>query len=280
MNKKLKMYYADLGNMGDQLNSLIVEELFGYRVTHRTYLTGKVSGIGSGLGQFTLHGNIFMRMAERVAGLFFPDVTIWGTGFIEYKEQDEPFYRKKISFAAVRGELSKKRVEKILGRELDIPTGDAGILAPCIIHEPIKKKYDVGIIPHMNELGEDMLFFEKLAKYYNNSIIIKVTDDPKEVVRTIGECKAIVSSSLHGLIVADGFHIPNCHIVVTQKLRGDGFKFDDYYSAYGVKHEYIDLNKEAPPSVEDVIKNYKLSTEMVEKKKRMLIDRFPMKGDF
>ena len=127
--KSLKVYYAKAPNMGDRLNKMIIETLFGYKVKQHTFLTGELSGIGSGLGQFTLRENKIIALAERISGLLFPNVTIWGTGFICYKKQDTKFYRKNIKFAAVRGELSKRRVEGILGRQLTIPTGDAGILA-------------------------------------------------------------------------------------------------------------------------------------------------------
>lgn len=273
--KTLNMYYANLGNMGDQLNKLIVEEIFDCKVKRHTYLTATVSGIGSGLGQFIPHGNVVMQFIERVTGLLFPDVTIWGSGFYNYSKQDKSFYRKNIKFAAVRGELSKQRVEKILGHKTNIPTGDAGILAPCLIHQEEEKKYEVGIIAHMNELVNDMDTINRIAANYHNSKVIKVTDDPLTVVREIAQCKVIISSSLHGLIVADGFGIPNAHIVITEKLGGDGFKFDDYYSGYHVEHTFIDIRKETLPSIEEVIAHYKIPRSEVLKKQKMLIDVFP-----
>lgn len=276
MNKKQKVYYANLGNMGDQLNKLIIEKLFGYPVVRHTYLTGNISGIGSGLGQFTLHGNMIMRCAERFFGMLFPNVTIWGSGFYRYQKKDFKFYRRNTKFAAVRGELSKQRVEAVLGHHISAVTADAGILAPYLFDDPIEKKYKVGIIPHMNELtGRDWEFLEKVRDHYDNSIIINVTDDPLQVVRQIAECEVIISSSLHGLIVADGFHIPNRHIIVTEKLGGDGFKFDDYYSAYGLEHKFTDLRKEELPSVEQVIGWYAVSADVVEMKKQQLIECFP-----
>ena len=36
--------------MGDRLNKMIIETLFGYKVKQHTFLTGELSGIGSGLG--------------------------------------------------------------------------------------------------------------------------------------------------------------------------------------------------------------------------------------
>lgn len=66
--KSLKVYYADVPNMGDILNKLIVENLFGFNAIRRTYLTGELSAIGSGLGQFTYHGGFIFRLIQKVSG--------------------------------------------------------------------------------------------------------------------------------------------------------------------------------------------------------------------
>lgn len=41
-----------------------------------------------------------------------------------------------------------------------------------------------------------------------------------------------MSTSLHGLIVADSYGIPNAWIKQPQDIGGNGYKFDDYYSAF------------------------------------------------
>ena len=271
--KKLNVYYAKVENMGDKLNKEIIEKCFGYDVCRRTYLTGQLSGIGSGLGNCTLEGNFFKKTLKKIFGLLFPSVSIWGTGFISYKNCDEKFYKKKINFCAVRGELSKKRVEKLLGRELDIPVGDAGILSSYLLDNRPKLKYDVGIIAHYKEQDDEV--FKKLLLRFNNSVFIDVKDTPLNVTHKIAECKVIISSSLHGLIIADSLGVPNKHIVVTDNLLGDGFKFDDYYSAYGLKHEYVDMNKDDIYNLEDVVNDYKITKEMVEEKKQDMLNCFP-----
>jgi len=273
MKKSLNVYYAKVPNMGDKLNVAIIERLFGYKVHRHTFLTGELSAIGSGLGQFTLKDNPFVALAERISGFLFPTVTIWGTGFVCYKEKDTPFYRRNMRFAAVRGELSKKRVEDILGKELDIPTGDAGILASYLLSEPVEKKYSVGIIAHYKEQDEPI--FQELVNTYPQSLFIDVRQTPDAVIRQIASCECIISSSLHGLIIADSLGIPNIHIKVSDKLLGDGFKFDDYYSAYDLKRPMIDLNKEKIPTLEWVKDNYPITKEMVETMKQNMIQSFP-----
>jgi hypothetical protein len=278
MKKSLNVYYAKVPNMGDKLNVAIIERLFGYKVHRHTFLTGELSAIGSGLGQFTLKDNPFVALAERISGFLFPTVTIWGTGFVCNKDNDTPFYRRNMRFAAVRGELSKKRVERILGRKLDIPMGDAGILASYLLTEPVEKNYQVGIIAHYKEQDEPI--FQELVNTYPQSLFIDVRQTPDAVIRQIASCECIISSSLHGLIIADSLGIPNIHIKVSDKLLGDGFKFDDYYSAYDLKHPVIDIKKENIPSLEWVKEHYPITKEMVETVKRNMIQSFPFEHAF
>lgn len=270
---KLKLYYVDIKNMGDQLNPMIVRDVFGYESERSSYLTGELSAIGSGLDQFMLHGSVTDRLRQRVYGARHPLVYVWGTGFINAPAGDTAFYRKAMRFCAVRGELSKRRVEALLGRRLYIPTGDGGLLANELIPEQIEKKYDLGIVPHVCDLGESAM--AELRQRYGSLAVIDVREEPYSVLRRIAECRTILSSSLHGLVVADSFGIPNRHIVISDKPKGDGFKYDDYYSAYGVEHRFTDLRQSDACTPEEIEKSYLITPDMVAEKREQLRAAFP-----
>lgn len=72
MPDKIKMYYSKLRNMGDCLNELIVKECFGYEAERHSFLDGEICGIGSCLGQYTLHGSAMMRLQQRINGSVSP----------------------------------------------------------------------------------------------------------------------------------------------------------------------------------------------------------------
>lgn len=270
--RKLKVYYAQVDNMGDKLNAYLMKTLFGYEIVRRTPLTCELSGIGSGLGQFTYSEKKWLSCAEHVTGKIWPEAFVWGTGFIDQRE-DTPFYRKNMKFCAVRGNLSKKRVEKLLGRPMNMPVGDGGILTACAFDRPVEKKYEVGIIAHYKEQEE--LVFAKLTKKFPKSILINVRQEPEIVAEQIAQCECILSSSLHGLILADSFHIPNLHIKVSDAMLGDGFKFADYYSSYGLKDQKKDLNYETIDSLYEVYDRYCVTPQMVEHQKDQMKKAFP-----
>ena len=274
MQETVKLYYAKLANMGDLLNVLIVEKCFGYTVERHSFLTGEVCAIGSCLAQYTLHGSLPMRLRQRINGIVRPRVSIWGTGFINYTDCEGKFFKREMDFRAVRGELTRKNVERMTGKKLNIPTGDAGILASELLDERPEKVYDIGIVPHICDLSDPAC--QKLADSYPNAILINVKDEPLEVVKQIAQCRTVLSSSLHGLIVADSFHIPNRHLVFSDRPLGDGYKFDDYYSAYPVPHLLCDIRTDRAPGIEEIEADYAITASMVETKKKLMRESFPL----
>ena len=176
-------------------------------------------------------------------------------------------------FHAVRGELTRRSVERMTGRTLDIPTGDGGILADELLDTLPEKRYDVGIVPHVCDLNDPAV--TDLLGRYENAKFINVKDDPIAVLTEIAQCRCILSSSLHGLIAADSFHIPNLHIVFSDRPLGDGYKFDDYYSAYGVQHSPRDLRVSAAPAIAEIRDGWRIRPEQVEEKKRQMRAAFP-----
>ena len=269
---KLSVYFANRPNMGDRLNVDLIEKYFGYQVKRSTYLTGKVAAIGSGLGNYTYEEETWKNILKAASGIFFPEVYIWGMGFVRYKDNDSKFYKRNTHICALRGELSRKRVEKIMGKPVDVPLADAGILADGLLDSVPEKKYSMGIIAHYKE--QDHPVFAELQKR-PDSIFIDVRKAPIDVIRDIAACRTVLSSSLHGLIIADSLHIPNHHLKVTDRLLGDGFKFDDYYSAYGLSHEYTDAAAGHIPTPDEIIDGYRIDPDQVDRKKEELLKAFP-----
>lgn len=79
-------------------------------------------------------------------------------------------------------------------------------------------------------------------------------------------CCSIISNSFHGLIIPDSYCIPNRHVVLTNKLSGDGYKFRDYYSPFGLDDVIIDINRNSTVDIDSIIGDYRITKNMVEKK--------------
>lgn len=279
--KKLKVHYTKVDNMGDLLNELIIENLFGYKVIQAEgRFDIDTTGIGSGLnGLFPNKSHaeaLPKRMIYSVYDRLAQPMQIWSTGFISYPTEVEIPLRNNINISCVRGELTKKRLADITKKNLDnVHTADGGLLASELLKGKVVKKYSIGIIPHYKEVNEG--FFKQLAEKYKNSLLINLADDPLKVIEQMASCECIISTSLHGLIVADSFGIPNKRLVYTDNLKGDGYKFNDYYSAFGLtEHKITDLNKMKAPSIESVFDDYQITTQAVDQKKEGLVNSFSL----
>jgi len=137
----------------------------------------------------------------------------------------------KAKILAVRGPLTAK------GLKGDFALGDPGLLADELVQLE-DKQYDLGVIPHWTD--HTLEFDKRFLKY--NPKIIRVGDDPLEVIREIGRCKKIVSSSLHGIILADAFGIPRRIEISPRALthshqEGGLFKWRDYSLSLGMELE-------------------------------------------
>lgn len=130
----------------------------------------------------------------------------------------------------VRGKLTKNNLPENIQNSLFL--GDPGLIMNKVFPEKIEKQYKLGIVPHF--VDEDCEIVKNwIDKFKNQVILINVLRDAKVVIQEIKQCEYIVSSSLHGLITADSFDIPNVRFVnrKTMPTYFYDYKFDDYYSS-------------------------------------------------
>ncbi len=175
---------------------------------------------------------------------------VWGSGVIEKNTRVA-----KATFLAVRGPKTREILIK-QGCEVPEIYGDPALLLPKF-YTPNKslKKYAVGIIPHYVD-------YIKVFEWYKNNDTIKVinllNDSVEEVVDEICSCETIISSSLHGIIVAHTYQIPAVWVKFSDKLFGDDLKFYDYFSSvnkYDISSNFIHQKLSKEELVSLVLKN-------------------------
>jgi len=162
--------------------------------------------------------------------------SIVGTGFLQ---DGPPIDFKNASVWAVRGELSKSRIE---GHQVDVLL-DPGLLVDQMYNFNKTKDYELGIIPHYKDKG-DKLVQKWIKKYPSRVNIIDVQNEPKHVISEIGSCKYVVSSSLHGIVSSHSLGIPCAWAKISEKLKGGSYKFDDYFSVFGRKPNQVLLHRQ------------------------------------
>jgi pyruvyltransferase len=197
-------------NFGDSLSPALVERISRRRVEYASLEECDLVAIGS--------------LVETVLGTKRTrPVHIWGTGFLK---NGEAVNDARLLCAAVRGPITRDR----LGLRADAPLGDPGLLADLLVDGASPKVAALGIVPHYVDLDKPIVDdFRKARGHRVISPLLPVTD----FIRAVGQCDAIVSSSLHGLIVADALSIPNRRIRLSQRVIGGSYKFNDYFRSIG-----------------------------------------------
>lgn len=199
-------------NYGDLLGKYLVEKITNKKVVwvkpSAFSLHDLISPIYVTIGSILTHVN--------------KKCVVWGSGIIS-----KAYPIKKAKFLAVRGPQTRKH---LLNQGFDVPEiyGDPALLLPRHYHPEIKKEYEIGIVPHYKD-------FKKVSEWYKKDesilIIDLMTNHVEETTNEFLKCKKIVSSSLHGVIVAHAYDIP----AVWQKFSGDVFgddiKYQDYFES-------------------------------------------------
>jgi hypothetical protein len=67
-----------------------------------------------------------------------------------------------------------------------------------------------------------------LQRQWNGSQVIDIKSSLFGIMDQIVKCEFVLSSSLHGMIFADSYDIPNGHIILSNKVIGGTHKFRDY----------------------------------------------------
>lgn len=223
------LYYSDFSkNWGDYINPFLVNKITGKRVVSYKRIYNiknkqKLFGVGSILHHRRLENSI-----------------IWGSGFIYPPKK---LHGKPSQILALRGEKSAKIFEDF-GVSHSGVYGDPALLFPSFYNPVGELKYKIGIIPHYSELG-DFKNSQVLSENKDVKIISPMVpkNEVYKIIDQIKECEIVISSSLHGLILADSYQKPSLRFNYSNKLVGGNFKFEDYYSGVGLKnHNTIQIN--------------------------------------
>lgn len=195
---------------------------------------------------------------------------VWGSGIISRKDTFEEAH-----FYAVRGPLSRKRILE-LGYSCPEIYGDPALLLPLYYTNKAVITHKLGIIPHYVD-------YNKVKQWYQNDKSIKVidllTDDISQTTDEICACERIISSSLHGVIVAHAYGIPAVWVRFSNKLSGDNVKFEDYFRSVNIEsYKGQMLDKKSPEDViESLFNSYPTQTpkEKLSQIQEQLIKAFP-----
>lgn len=199
----LSVYWATgpaPGNFGDILTPLILKH---YKIPHHWehFDTAKAISTGS-----------IIKRAHKGS-------LVLGSGAMRQSDKLEP----RATYQWVRGPLTAEIVRRDGGVCPD-EYGDPAMLLPRIYPRTVQPDQEVGYFLHYVDLDNASRF----------PFVISPIDPVQTVLERMWRCKRIVSSSLHGIIVAHAYGIPAAWVKVSDRLTGDDTKFHDHALAVGL----------------------------------------------
>ncbi len=233
-------------NVGDYLSKVIVAKILesrGTRIADKTSKKNRLLAIGS-----------ILHYANT-------DDCIWGTG--RNGNISEGHYKfTSLDVRAVRGPLTR---DYLLKRGIACPDrfGDPALLAPWLfprqLFEGTAPHRDYIVIPH---------FLTDLSKLrLDSQHLCMPMLMPAEFIRRIVNSSLVISSSLHGLILAEAYGVPTVFLNVwhTENI----LKYEDYYLGTGRK------NCSSVSSIEEALAVERASPPDFTQIQRSLLDAFP-----
>lgn len=234
-SKFINLYWFNTEvNFGDSINLFLVNKLSSKKVVWvypKYCLSDNYLCIGSVLNEVSRN------------------TVVWGSGFIT---NNITKLKRPKKIYAVRGPKSR---QVFIENGIDCPEvyGDPALLLPKIYFPKIKKKYKLGIIPHY--VDKNNIFLSKLKSEKGIKILDIQEKNPLKFIDDLLSCEQIVSSSLHGLIVADAYAIPSIWIKFSDNIVGGNFKFLDYFMSVGRKDkEALFVNHDI--SIDDLLNHF------------------------
>lgn len=162
-----------------------------------------------------------------------------GSGFVDSDRN----FNGNPKFLTVRG---NKTLDILRQRKFnyDISVGDPAILMPDYFKPiPEIQKYNLGVIPHL--IDEEIAFKKFSGKRGVKIINLRLHEQEfteiESIITQICSCRQIISSSLHGLIIAHTYGIPGIWCEFSDNVIGNGFKFKDYFSAHSENEDIFPL---------------------------------------
>lgn len=236
--KPLALYWSSSKpNFGDALSPLICARVSGREVVWAPPGRCDVIALGS----------LMQRLKEH---WWTRRVHVWGTGFIEQPAT----HASRHHYHAVRGRLTHAA---ITGLTQDVALGDPGLLTHLLVEDvpAPAKRCRVLVIPHYKDKGNAGL--AELAARVPGVEVGDIFAPVATLLEQIRAAEVVLSSAMHGLIAADSLGVPNAWLKLSDAVRGGDFKFNDYYSVFGLAATPLALSESLLRDPSDVAVAYR-----------------------
>ncbi|WP_273653633.1 polysaccharide pyruvyl transferase family protein [Cellulomonas fimi] len=202
-------------NFGDELSRLVVEYFTGRRVRWAPSSSASLVGIGS--------------VAERFLGVN-PEGQVFGSGAREFRRDPSTAAVDPARILAVRGELTRDFLRLPAG----VPLGDPGLAVSDLVPRNGRRR-GVVVIPHFRTYGSAAGRSQLARLVADGCEVVAPSRSPLEVATRAARSDLVVTSSLHGLVVANATSVPAILVRFASRTQEPDAKYADYLSAFSRK---------------------------------------------
>lgn len=220
-------------NVGDNLTPYIIKKITG---KDPVYAMG-----GSNYPHYILSGSMLNHANEYS--------TVWGAGLASMTDGVNPDVR----MLAVRGPISRMRAISCYAKCPSV-YGDPAMILPELYQPKREKRHDIGVIGHYVDQ------FRVNEWYRDKAHIINVLQPVESFVDDVVSCERVISSSLHGIIIAHAYGVPATWAKFSDSIGGDGTKYRDYYLSVGIDDaQVVDLREGGMCDVSPVVPQHNIA---------------------
>ena len=209
-------WWDNRSNFGDAVGPWLVE-----RITGKSPVNSR---------RVKHEGPTMLAVGSIVGHLDRDHAALWGTGLMGPLSEDRLKRLRgygDVKVHAVRGRLTAQELRSSLGWEVPDVYGDPALLLPRF-YSPRRSEASAGsvaVVPHYAH-----------TKHFPSSgpdgvHMVDVAQGLERVVDEIASADSVISTSLHGIIIAQAYGVPWVWLRVDDhQLGGDRFKFNDFFS--------------------------------------------------
>lgn len=202
------------GNMGDWLSPYILSKTTNRSVYYSNTQESRIVALGS-IAKFARDNDF-----------------VWGSGI----SSEDTALSPKADYLAVRGPHTAIAVKKSGGVAPEV-FGDPGILMPSLFMPSTKRESGrFGLVRHFVHQDCDIDIGDDIVDI---NILLSSPADIENFISQLNKCEAVVTTSLHVMILCISYNIP-CRLIdiegESRSVHGDGIKYRDFYEGVGLKY--------------------------------------------
>ena len=210
----LSLYWHVSENFGDRMAPWLVEKITGQSPSFADPVAPAVP--------FLVTGSILGWSIRRGV--------VWGAGSAFASDLDPSRMAPPsdvFRIVATRGPLSMAKVRE--AGHAPVAFGDPGLLLPRFYTPKVELRARVGILSSWIDVDDVR------ARFGDRFPVVSSLGTVESIVDTICSWEVVVTNTLHGLVAAIAYGKPVVWASFSDKLVGDGFKFNDFFASLDVE---------------------------------------------